>query len=114
MQIVTGIIGELKKLSKDKQNEADYVKSTRDQLAAKYPKKNILLFHNQKSVAKLNGGTHTHSELPISFDRTKGYEIWVFDTGSFDLAGDGGELNWAFAGCVTNRNGGHIDFCQKS
>ena len=32
---------------------------------------------------------------------TKGYEIYVFDSGTFWLAGDGGYENWAYAGCHT-------------
>ena len=44
---------------------------------------------------------HYHQELDIGLGFTKGYEIWVFDSGTFSLAGDGGYVNWAIGGCFS-------------
>ncbi len=40
---------------------------------------------------------HTHIEIPMMFG-TYGYEIYVFKRGHFTLLGDGGYINWHFAG----------------
>lgn len=44
---------------------------------------------------------HSHFELGTVLSFTKGYEIWVFDYGTFSLAGDGGYENWAIGGCFS-------------
>ena len=74
----------------------------------------MLIFHNQKSKAELNGNMHQHKELRLDArPGTKGYEINVFDDGKFTLHGDGGYLNWAFSGCVKERKGNYIEFCRR-
>ena len=112
IEVGTAVVKQLIKLGKEKRTENEWVKQTLDQLSAKNPKKNILIFHNQKSKAVLNGGVHTHFEVDLAFGRTKGYEIWVFDTGIFELAGDGGFLNVGYTGCWKGSNK-HVDFCQR-
>jgi len=42
-----------------------------------------------------------------------GYEINVFDEGTFTLHGDGGYLNWAYSGCIKSRDGNYIEFCKR-
>ena len=54
---------------------------------------------------------HVHQELDIGLGFTQGYEIWVFDSGTFSRAGDGGFINWAFGGCFT-ANGADVTFTQ--
>ena len=52
---------------------------------------------------------HVHHEVDIGsilgYDFTQGYEIWVFDSGTFSLAGDGGYENYAVNGCHSGPSG---------
>jgi hypothetical protein len=43
---------------------------------------------------------------------TFGYNIYVFSSGTFVLAGDGGYENWAFAGNFV-RNGNTVKFSES-
>lgn len=44
-------------------------------------------------------GYHQHVELPLTDSLgTMGYEVWVFESGTFELVGDGGYENWCFNG----------------
>ena len=59
---------------------------------------------------------HLHKELDIGnilgiHEFTQGYEIWVFDYGTFSLAGDGEFINWAYGGCYTAQ-GTDVTFTQ--
>ena len=38
------------------------------------------------------------------------YGVWVFTSGEFHNRGDGGYINWAYQGCVTQRVGGRVLF----
>jgi len=75
-------------------------------LGSQFPGKNVLIYHNQKSTVSLSpDAVHYHYELSLVnlgiVDFTQGYEIWVFDYGTFSLAGDGGYENWAIGGCFS-------------
>jgi hypothetical protein len=59
---------------------------------------NVLVYHNQDSGYNLYSATHAHVEFDIIFGFSQGYEVWVFDYGTFELAGDGGYQNWAIGG----------------
>jgi hypothetical protein len=59
---------------------------------------NVLVYHNQDSGYDLYDATHAHYELDIGLGFTQGYEVWVFDYGTFELVGDGGYANWAIGG----------------
>ena len=37
------------------------------------------------------------------------YQVWVFESGTFDLKGDGGLINWCFGGSF-DRDGKHVEF----
>ena len=68
-------------------------------------------------VASASDAVHVHQELDLGkllgfIDLTQGYEIWVFDSGTFSLAGDGGYENWAFGGCFT-RADTEVNFTQS-
>lgn len=64
-----------------------------------YPNKNVIVYHDQDSQTNFVNGVHSHQELNLpDGPETQGYEIYVFDSGTFTLAGDGGYLNWCFAG----------------
>jgi hypothetical protein len=69
------------------------------QLTLEYPDKNVIIYHNQDSTVDFQGESHDHFELDIGvLSFTKGYETYVFDSGTFTRAGEGGFINWSFAG----------------
>jgi hypothetical protein len=69
------------------------------QLTLEYPDKNVIIYHNQDSTVDFQGESHNHFELDIGvLGFTKGYETYVFDSGTFTRAGEGGFINWSFAG----------------
>jgi hypothetical protein len=69
------------------------------QLTLEFPDKNVIIYHNQDSTVDFQGGGHNHFELSIGIlGFTKGYETYVFDSGTFTRAGEGGFVNWSFAG----------------
>src|SRR3569833_1906609 len=106
VEFATGLFDQLKELSQEMDNENKFVDTMLDKTAAKYPNKNVLIFHNQASqLVDFTGSTHEHVELPLAFQRTKGYEILVFDTGRFKLAGDGGYLNVGYLGVWEKKDG---------
>ena len=101
-------------------------------IANQYPSKNCIVFHDQSStfsfctffifchgyppfasgwLSSAPDAVHVHQELNIGLGFTQGYEIWVFDSGTFSRAGDGGFINWAFEGCFT-ANGADVTFTK--
>lgn len=76
----------------------EFTKGMLRQLQLEFPDKNVIIFHDQGSTADFVNGVHEHHELDTGMGFTKGYETYVFDYGTFTLAGDGGFINWAFAG----------------
>ena len=69
------------------------------QLNLEFPDKNVIIYHDQDSTVNFEGGDHDHFEFDIGvLGFTKGYETYVFDSGTFTLAGDGGTMNWLFMG----------------
>jgi hypothetical protein len=76
--------------------------------SGKYPGYNVVIVHPQHSASGAQV-IHQHYELPMTVG-TCGYEIYFSPKGkafSFENKGDGGFINWAFAG-EFNRNGGNL------
>ena len=67
-----------------------------DHYTRSFADKNCIVCHSPH-IQSLNGMVHDHIELPKKVG-TIGYEIYVFDDGEFTNLGDGGYINWAFAG----------------
>jgi len=67
-----------------------------DHFTRSFANKNCIVCHSSH-VQSLNGMIRGHIELPKKMG-TIGYEIYVFDDGEFTNLGDGGYINWAFAG----------------
>jgi hypothetical protein len=78
--------------------EGQFTQGTVANLRQQYPTMNVLVFHNQDCGYDLYDATHAHVELDIGLGFTQGYEVWVFDHGTFNLVGDGGYQNWAIGG----------------
>ncbi|KAJ9612273.1 hypothetical protein H2200_003870 [Cladophialophora chaetospira] len=111
---VIELIKDIEELANQHAVESNFTQTTVDKLRDHYPTMNVMVFHNQDSYTDFNGGNHTHYELDIGsilgiIHRTQGYEIWVFDSGDFELAGDGGYVNWCFDGDY-DRKGNDVTF----
>jgi len=83
--------------------EQQFTQGVVNKLRIKHPEKNVIVYHNQKSDASgLVNAAHQHYELDLPRSPgTKGYEIFVFDSGHFHRAGDGGFENWAYDGAFS-------------
>ncbi|EXJ60763.1 hypothetical protein A1O7_04916 [Cladophialophora yegresii CBS 114405] len=97
--VIEGIEG-LVDLVEDEIEEAEgqYTTGIVSTLRDLYPTMNVLVYHNQDCGYDLYDATHAHVEFDIALGFTKGYEVWVFDHGTFNLVGDGGYSNWAIGG----------------
>ncbi|KIM73707.1 hypothetical protein PILCRDRAFT_15002 [Piloderma croceum F 1598] len=94
--------------------ESAFTQQMVSSLGNKYPGKNILIYHNPNSIATLSSdAVHAHYELPLTLSFTQGYEIWVFNSGTFTLIGDGGYENWATGGCFS-KEGASLIYTQCS
>jgi len=104
--IVNAIKGQIEK---DKEMRGQWTSKMIGELRGKHPQFNFVLCHTQhKTAFKGAQGVdwgHSHQELPVSFRKTIGYEIYWFKEGTFERIGDGGWLNWAYAGVVKSKSG---------
>jgi hypothetical protein len=90
--------------------ESAFTQSMVAQLSRQYPDKNVIIYHDQDSQFNGVNAVHQHVECDLSFfSTTQGYEVEVFDSGTFTLVGDGGYLNWCFGGNY-DRNGNSVTF----
>lgn len=110
--IASLIISVIQSTVKGQQKQrAAYTQSTVQELRNKYPDKNVVVFHNQESTYDFVNGEHYHHEVDLRRSLgTYGFEIWVFDSGTFHLAGDGGHMNWSFAGTFVRESDKDVTF----
>ncbi|KAK8009327.1 hypothetical protein PG991_011878 [Apiospora marii] len=82
--------------------------------------RNVLVFHNNASVRHLQGYVrHEHFETTRFWNLASyGWEIYAFDRGTSQLAGDDARSEWGYnASCMDNRasslGGTYIEFCDS-
>lgn len=94
------------------EQESSFTTQTGGDLAAQYPGWNILIYHDTDSYFEYVNGYHQHVELELvdGLGTSKGYEVWVFESGTFQLAGDGGYENWYFSGSWDEPSEGYVEF----
>ncbi|KAK8094793.1 hypothetical protein PG997_001478 [Apiospora hydei] len=72
--------------------------------------------NGQKSQYQLKGARHEHFELDKFLVGSYGYEIWVFESGSFTLEGSRDAKEWGWRGCRDGQKsdlvGPHVEFCD--
>jgi hypothetical protein len=97
--------------AKEHDIESAFTQSMVAKLTRQYP--DIIIYHDQDSQFNgVNGinSVHIHVECSLDFfSWTQGYEVQVFDSGTFTAVGDGGYLNWCFGGNY-ERNGNTVTF----
>ena len=94
---------------KDHNAEIQFTQNMCDQLRATFPSKNIMIVHSNYS-ANLVNAQKAHVECPVTWPRTQGYTCIGFDSGIFQLKGDGGFENWCYNGNYTNNGNGSVTF----
>lgn len=113
ISIVDGILDIVSSID-DAQHEQEgaFTQQTVDSLRSQYPTWNVLVFHDQDSTYDLYNAYHEHFELELvdGLGTTKGYEVWVFQDGWFQLAGDGGYENWCYSGDYANGDDDYVEF----
>ena len=80
--------------------ESTYTTTLLVSLQAQYPSSNVMICHDPAAY-DLENAIHAHQECDIGLGFTFGYEIFVFEDGTFSNGGDGGYINWAFGGGFT-------------
>jgi len=112
IKAIGDLIGDIRDENK---NRETFVKNVLAGLVAKDPSFNYMLVH-PKHTTKWDGTEnvdwyHRHQECDTIrlFKKTIGYEIYAARSGTFELQGDGGFINWAFQGNFKREgNQGHI------
>ena len=93
-QVIASIVSSLKAGNKVK---SDFTVQFVNKARQKYPAYSVVIAHKAKTSGK---AIHQHVEVPVAFG-TFGYEVYFAKPGQrFDLwrIGDGGNINWAYAG----------------
>ncbi|PPR05803.1 hypothetical protein CVT26_010153 [Gymnopilus dilepis] len=106
---ITALVDLIKgKIEKDKEYRSQWTSKMIGELRAKYPKFNFVICHTEhRFTPKPNTRNgHFHREINVSFGKTIGYEIYWFQEGHFQRIGDGGWLNWAYAGVIRKKSDG--------
>lgn len=73
------------------------------------PGYNVLLIYTKHRVDLRDVIYQGQVPFRLSTGFTINYMLYIFDSGTVDLEGDGGYLNWAFQGNF-KRSGGHVEF----
>lgn len=88
----------LDQVKDDNQKREQFTKNFVDEARKQYPDYNIVIIHTPHS--REGNFIHEHHELPMTVG-TCGYEAYFSKIGepfSLENQGDGGYINWAFAG----------------
>ncbi|KAL0948749.1 hypothetical protein HGRIS_008882 [Hohenbuehelia grisea] len=100
----------------DKDMRSKYTFALISELRKKHPQFNYVVCHTKHRTRfdDVRGvdWDHRHEEVDIKIGGTIGYEIYNFRSGEFWREGDGGYLNWAYAGNILSKSddGKHLVF----
>lgn len=105
--LITGVSGLVSGNTNDQNFRNGWTQQNLGTVTAANPKKNVIIVfppHDQN----LQGSKYQQLVCKTP-TQTLSYDCYIFDSGDFTLKGDGGYLNWAFAGNFT-RNGNKLTF----
>ncbi|MBD2055316.1 hypothetical protein H6F88_04630 [Oculatella sp. FACHB-28] len=90
------------RLTHEAQNSGDYVKAHLCEVSARNPGKNVMIIQHETydGPDNLTGVTEDY-DIEIGGN---GFDVFVFDTGSFTNDGDMGYENWAWSGVGWTRS----------
>ncbi|RXW14220.1 hypothetical protein EST38_g11635 [Candolleomyces aberdarensis] len=86
----------------DDEDRGEFVLQTVQETQKKYPEFNIIMAHSDHTPSFEEPCYHRHVEFDRPFPHgTYGYEIYLARRGNFTLKGDGGYMNWAWSGYIS-------------
>lgn len=95
--------------------DAYFATSMAYELATRIPSKNVVVYQDPDSVYNFTNTFHFHHEVNhTNGHNTKGFDIHVFNEGTFHRAGDGGFVNWAFVGNFTRDSDRDLTFFPRN
>ncbi|KAF6747003.1 hypothetical protein DFP72DRAFT_1075827 [Ephemerocybe angulata] len=105
--ILKTILGEVQR---DEQGRGEFTQKTVVEGRRLWPTLNWVICHPAHTT-RFSGEQgvswgHSHVEFDIKIGGTIGYEVYWFESGTFERHGDGGFLNWAFVGDVASTSNG--------
>jgi hypothetical protein len=93
------VIGLIEHCAEQHKVERAFTQAVIGNLVGTLPNWNYIIYHNEDSQHNFVNEHHNFTELSLHcVGITKGYDIYVFDSGNFTLAGDGGFENWCLNG----------------
>ncbi|KIW86698.1 uncharacterized protein Z519_12684 [Cladophialophora bantiana CBS 173.52] len=114
VQVGTAIFGAIFNSGADKDFRSSWTQVQVGDLTSKNPGKNVMVVFTKHDASGLVNSTMTIRECTCpNSGSVLTYSCYVFDSGPFVLQGDGGYLNWCFAGSF-NRNGNNVTFNKLS
>lgn len=105
LSLVTDQLGNLINAAEQDGKRLDFTQMTVDTLMQNHPGFNVMVCCTDCN-AQLDGVDMHLDSQDYGFAT---YQIWVFESGTFDLEGDGGLINWCFGGSF-DRDGKHVEF----
>lgn len=102
---VAGIINLIKGLQNNNEKKKEFTQRLVGRLREMHPDYNVVVAHE---VGKVEGDDyfHDHVELDLDVIGTFGYEVFMSPEGKFfkfERKGDGGPINWGFAGTLERK-----------
>ncbi|KAI7364990.1 hypothetical protein KC354_g5235 [Hortaea werneckii] len=109
-QIIQTGFGAIQSNKSDQEFRNSWTQSTLSQVSSQNSGRNIMIVYPNHTQNFVNS---QQSTLPCQCPsgNTITYTCYVFDSGDFELKGDGGYLNWAFTGNF-KRNGSKVTFSK--
>ncbi|KAG6920223.1 hypothetical protein DXG01_004992 [Tephrocybe rancida] len=118
-KIIETIVGKVKEaIERDKKARGEFTHFVVEEGRKSHPQFNWIAIHTKhRTNFKGVRGTdwdHSHKEFDVKVGGTIGYEVYYLREGEVWNNGDGGWLNWAFAGVFTRegKGGKHVIFTK--
>jgi hypothetical protein len=111
VEVGQGLANLITELKNGNKNKADFTKKFVAEAQKRYPAWSVAIVHKAKTSGD---AVHQHQELSTAGGTSFGYEIYFAKPGKrFDIwrQGDGGPINWGFAGAWhrgTGKDNDHI------
>jgi hypothetical protein len=104
------VFDQVKHCTEEHKVEREFTQYVVQNISKTAPSWNVMMYHDEDSAVDFHNYTHRFTELALHcFGKTQGYDVYVFESGTFTLAGDGGYENWAFYGSF-QQSGSQVTF----
>ncbi|KAK5122221.1 hypothetical protein LTR85_004131 [Meristemomyces frigidus] len=110
-KIATSVVGGIQGNNADKEFRNGWTQQQLSVVSGQNSGKNIMIVY-PKHTANFQGSQQQQLQCQTPNNKqTISYDCYVFDSGNFELQGDGGYLNWAFTGNF-KRDGNKVTFMK--